>query len=133
MKITDLMIGNWVAYRRDFPDKVDGISTGGHSVHLEHDGWVNIGDIQPVPLTPEILEKNEFDLEGNGASFPCYEDTHLVYMIEWGYHEGTPTLHIASYHPNVKNYGSFLKHGVNNVHELQNAIRLCGIEKEVVL
>lgn len=63
MKATDLMIGDWVCLQDDtkceFPLKVDGVLTD--DISLEGEGFLGgaEGLIRPIPITPEILEKNE--------------------------------------------------------------------------
>ena len=62
MKATDLMIGDWVCLKDDtkseLPLKVDGVLTD--DISLEGEGFLGGVDglIRPIPITPEILEKN---------------------------------------------------------------------------
>ena len=64
MKATELMIGDWVCLKDDtkceFPLKVDGVLTD--DISLEGEGFLGGVDglIRPIPITPEILEKNGF-------------------------------------------------------------------------
>lgn len=118
MKANELMIGDWVAYRRDFPDKVDAIAIGGLSVHLEKDGWVRAEDIHPVRFTPEILKKNGFKDDQYFAELLCGEWQILC-----------DCSHIAMRH--MAGWSVDIPCGY--VHELQHALRLCEIEKEIVL
>ena len=66
MKATDLMIGDWVCLKDDtkceFPLKVDGVLTD--DISLEGEGFLGgaEGLIRPIPITPEILEKNGFEM-----------------------------------------------------------------------
>lgn len=107
----DLMIGDWVAYRRDFPDRVTGISSDGLSVCLAKDGWISVIDFLPIPISPEILEKN-FPTAGELAWWPVEDGLHCE----------------------SRNTEDIMVSGVFRfVHQLQHALRLCGIEKEVVL
>lgn len=68
-------------------------------------------DINPIPLTPEILEKNGW--------FP---------LDEYRY-EGDIALAKGRDYFRLKNTTIC----INSVHELQHALRLCGINKEVEL
>lgn len=62
MKATDLMIGDWVCLKDDIkselPLKVDGVLID--DISLEGEGFLGGVDglVRPIPLTPEILEKN---------------------------------------------------------------------------
>ena len=67
MKATELQIGDWVG--RVFNDnriiedyrQVDWIRTG--EIGMRYQKVWSIGCIEPIPLTPEILEKNGFSPE----------------------------------------------------------------------
>lgn len=83
----------------------------------------SIGRLRPIPLTPEILEKNstvrkELNRHDFEILFDDYSDASLVKCIgdsEHGYHD-------VEYICDVK-----------YVHTLQHALKLCGIDKEIVL
>lgn len=84
--------------------------------------WVEEGLLEPIPLTPEILENNGFHEEWD-------EDIKLMVcdsiIVEIG--------------NNYKLYtdGKMYLHRVlaplYYVHQLQHALRLCNIEKEIIL
>lgn len=81
-------------------------------------------DLEPVPLTPEILEKNEFVIENGEFVFDFYNGTVIIYN-RFDYN-----LRI------VENYKTILDikyYSEIAVHELQHALRLCKILKEIVL
>ena len=73
MKSTDLMIGDWV-YRPDCYSKVKEIRENG-IIGLDHlRGIISFEELKPIPLTPEILEKNGFvydseDKQDEGADY----------------------------------------------------------------
>ena len=130
MKASELMYGDWVIYRRDFPDRVLGISADGLSVYLEHDNWLAMYIIKPVPLTPEILQKNGF---GYVERDTLMSYTH--YYLSEPYYCQNMDLHIGT-----DNKGHFWLNylrndidGLRYVHELQHAFRLLRIDREVVL
>ena len=110
MKITELQIGDCVAYRGNYV-KVTSLyaKNGSNEVGFtDKEGtWVDGSMILPIPLVPEILEKNGIKLQiGPGG---LYQGTI----------EGL----------NVKIYFNIIEY----VHELQHALRLCGIDKEIIL
>lgn len=73
--------------------------------------WVRIGLLQPIPLTPEILKKNGW--------FP---------LDEYRY-EGDIALAKGRDYFRLKNTTIC----INSVHELQHTLRLCGIDKEIII
>lgn len=89
--------------------------------------------IEPIPLTAEILEKNGFKkCDGNEWSVFKYEDDDYtkkaLYQVLWSADE--LYLEIDSY---TSRTGEFNRMGVEFVHELQHALRLCGITCEIIL
>lgn len=145
MKINELQIGNWVyeGERTQFPMFVTGIlkDSDGNSgeVYLDFEGnegdiWeVDIEDMRAIPITAEFLTKNGFEKVENYL----LED----YEVEaiWECETKDKQSATLEKYPNDENfvfgYGSCLWNGVNikYVHQLQNAMRLCGIEWEVKL
>lgn len=127
MKATDLMIGDWVCLKDDtkseLPLKVDGVLID--DISLEGDGFLGGVDglIRPIPLTPEILEKNGFGFTRNS-------DTKSVWNGWWIYkglelaasclnREGNWPCYINIYDSNIK---------CEYVHQLQHALRLCKLD-----
>lgn len=91
--------------------------------------------LNPVPLTAEILEKNGFERkeEDRGFSEPycVYVNDDFQYVVKVYPKDGMDRysrLIIGEYDDNE--YMSLL---INQVHELQHALRLCGIDKEIEL
>lgn len=134
MEAKDLMIGDCLRYKTDFPDKVlqgkivkvVGIN-GRVSVRTidddvyhdrEHSDW-----LEPIPIAPKILEKNGFGkLITYGTEKWIYGDIRMnIYSSGcWRFCADTK-----------RNENSVIY--IHFVHELQHALRLCGIEKEIVL
>lgn len=143
MKATDLMIGDWVG--RVFDDKriiedyrqVDWIRTG--EIGMRYRKVWSIGCIEPIPLTPEILEKNGWyygltsdEEDAEYCLGGCHYDRH------WCYDEGAGSISLIF--PNDTDGGeliiddqSFNRHlnlvfcDTLHVHELQRELRLCGL------
>jgi len=64
MKVEELFVGAWVFYDNKLY-RVLGIITdfdGNYRCKLSGDlvQWVSVSDLKPIPITAEILEKNEF-------------------------------------------------------------------------
>lgn len=129
MKVNELMIGDWVKYGNRFAiiktldnnECIILVSCDGNDV-LIRETYDNIEDI---PLTHEILEKIGFNIEPNiGYIIDDYDGTQIIYD-SWD-----NNLRI------IKDYKSCLDIETFNdftVHELQHALKLCGVEKEIEL
>lgn len=92
----------------------------------QYDGGIWVDYLSPIPITPEILEKN-FGSALNGCYFEGDEFYEL--MI----HEVNDGTWIIK-HDNIE-FSDIPRQQVmvSYVHELQHALRLCGIEKEISL
>lgn len=143
MKATELMIGDWVIfdpnvfnedeckrYHEPYPYQIK----TGECI----DDAVN-GCYDPIPLTAEIFEKNEFKEgtysildKGGYKSFPEYK-----YINREEITNTSKNLIKVSY--SDKNGGVYdISFGIGShifdikyVHELQHAMRLCGVKKEI--
>jgi hypothetical protein len=151
MKANELMIGDWVhveAHRgfnaqnvrvETIPDN-DGDNEYGH--HYGHIGvWLESDDndfrdveakhLQPIPLTPEILEKNGFKspMPNGMMLFSDKEkDISIVVMKT----NNAPNCN-GKYLVGIKQSYTDSKVVMNYVHQLQHALRLCGIDKTIEL
>ena len=133
----DLMIGDYVI-RKNVPNEfliVDTIDSIRDIVYLDLDGLgitEKIENIEPIPLTSEILEKNGFIIKKKWAQIGNFGDSPL---IMWHFVDD----------PILRDYNTELEIHQNDtgkvhvripceyVHELQHALRLCGIEKTIEL
>ncbi len=140
----ELMLGDWVNFLIDIEggdteyDPVNEIYQPMQIVSItawgNNDGEVeslagvinDIDQVKPIPLTPEILEKNGFIKQ----AFDGWKLRTENYSIMWRTDYGEPNLIIDSW---SADYGKFNKFGISFVHELQHALRLCGIEKQIEL
>lgn len=111
MKANELMIGDWVKCGSRYM-KV---------TQLAED--MDCDDIDPIPLTTEILEKN-FEKK---TFYGIYDDYFDLDIRE--YSDG---LYIVTYHSCEFNIPDQTIH-LSWVHELQHFMRHCGIEKEIEL
>lgn len=126
LKISDLSVGDWV--------KASGVAKRVHSIEFQNGAYfVNFSDpdtnsedylhapfIEPIPITPEILEANGWARNE--------EDEYMAYY-------GDPTSGIAhvkgTYHyrlevPEVSVVCYFM-------HQLQHALRFAGVKKEIIM
>lgn len=133
MKAEELMIGDWLFYRGQFnafPFKVEQITKKKVGYHAEPNEsmmyYLRLYECNPIPLTPEILERNGFIyITSQGIYEFCTDD----YRILWPTDDKN-TLAINSY---FAKYGILTKSDIDYVHQLQHALRLCGINKQIKL
>ena len=129
MKSNELMISDWVMH-------TDPINNG-EKVQVKEihgDGYITVDGaitkrFEPIPLTAEILEKNGFvefmphnwQIVIDNIMIEIRESEHnMAIWLDWEEHDtGT--------------YASYILPSPNYVHELQHALRLCNIDKEIEL
>lgn len=135
MKANELQIGDYVNYRGQII-KVTSLYDKGGSNEVgwsdKEDVWVNADNVKPIPLTPEILEKNGFVIKKKWAQIGNFGDSPL---IMWHF-EDDAILHDFKHELEIHQNDTGKVHvriPCEYVHELQAALRLCGIEKEIVL
>jgi len=98
--------------------------------------WVRFNLLEPIPLTSEILEKNGFDkVPQPGCSNPYHwefkeyeeETDELLYHIK-AYSNPFRGMYVS-----IENFGDCatlsLNKQIEHFHELQQALRLCGLDE----
>lgn len=128
MRVEELMIGDYVQVNDEACKVISisyfdiGISDSKEDFYNEH-----IDSIKPIPLTTKILEKNGFvkfmphnwQIVIDNIMIELREPEHnMAIWLDWAEH-------------NTGAYASYMFPGPNCVHELQHALRLCGIDKEI--
>ena len=121
MKATDLMIGDFVA-ENNTPLQIAALGTA-KTGFIDVKGFYHYYDnIEPIPLTAEILEKNGFDYNDSLAEWATDS-----FCIGFGHEAFKEELdHFFVWVPNCEV-------ALNYVHELQHALKLCGIDKNIEL
>lgn len=131
MEAKDLMVGDWV---------YDTILKGNTKVEIlslsgirgdYHDNVWDEKTFEPVPLTAEILEKNGFVLINNFYRFSVQDVYDEVVVDVRISEEGC--CRVDAEHCSDEIIEAEISAKIWNVHELQHALRLCGIDKEIVL
>ena len=147
MKAKELMIGDWVKLKTyGVSDKYERTleyiyvkiaEIGGCLITIEYNNEIKEPyricentEIEPIPLTEEILEKNGF--ENIGDDTYQLEEKPFWFWVDffrhtYGCEYDTSTYEYEDDEHRLKLYG------IPSVHELQHALRLCGIEKEIEL
>ena len=92
MRATELKIGDWVAYKGKTA-KIHALDSPCIYVDADNEIWGTLeddGDISPIPLTEEILEKNGWRVGLLETGKPCYINgwTYLSKIDERHWHLG---------------------------------------------
>lgn len=135
MKIQDLSVGDWVNvlnYHWDgspYTGQIDGIIKKHGTYYLQFGSALSaeIDRCEPIPITKEILEKNGFKLKEESERYIKTDDFYDVEICEYNDGLWIVTLTDCEFtlpHSQVH---------VSYVHQLQQAMRLYGIEKEIEL
>ena len=138
IKDNELMIGDWVltldaTHKEKVFAQVDAIEEGKRSILVtrECSNWfVDIDWIEPIPLTTEILEKNGFVIKKKWAQKGNFGNNPL---IMWHYDDDITTRdfkHELEIHQNDTGK-VHVSVQCDYVHELQHAMKLCGIKVEI--
>lgn len=133
LKISDLSVGDWVQDKEGTPAKILGIEqwSGDYYLNVEMNGD-DVGNViaegaLPIPIAPEILDKNgakktEF-VKDSGYEFYRCDDFYASRV------EGSKWWTIIVRNECREVVNCYVQH----IHQLQHALRLAGIEKEIEL
>ena len=134
MKATELMIGDWVCLKDDtkceFPLKVDGVLTD--DISLEGEGFLGGVDglIRPIPITPEILEKNGFErsvvipsnfyrnIDNERLIFSPHSSCYGLGYVHWDESNDADIMHRLE-----------VQQPIMYIHQMQHALRLFGLDQ----
>lgn len=129
METKELMIGDLVIHGFGGIGKITEI--GNKTVVIKDDGFDTgdgmnevsfaINELKPIFITRKILEKNGFKFEQQGSlevAILKMKNRHPITLEYIGWSDGRWSIHE---HRLVVKY----------VHELQHALRLCGVNKEI--
>lgn len=128
MKATELMIGDWVMRKEvSLPLQIRAIRSEKYCPNSDNyigtdyaEDWSSLSYYSPIPLTAEILEKNgwiEYHIENNGYCSDC----------DYYYHNKNLPLVYAKI--TGKEDMIYLNCHIKYIHELQHALRLCGMNE----
>lgn len=122
MKATELMIGDWVNI------EYGGAGFGFAPVKVVCITEDNTEWLYPIPLTEEILKANGFDIIQDGDSLTIWKQKddeygNEVYDITIYASKG-----VMRFDTCVRFHGTIRKN-IYYVHELQHALRLCGLNE----
>lgn len=130
MKANEFMLDDWVIAPSGNPIRVYSLGKNGIGLGVAH----TYRNLQPIPITPEILEKNGFALVEVGDNGPATPKKNYNRYERWECK--TMWIDISIWFDRI--IKKWCLHGLNSVnisyvHELQHAFKFCKIEKEIVL
>ena len=140
MKVTDLMIGDWIQVKRGLNghltnEKIKGLiddDTEPYPITLATGETVSLKDVVLIPLTEDILAKNfggydhiDYDKE---ARLPCYFVGNRRVFVDSIMDKGH-----CFYFCHKDDWAGLHDIEIHYVHQLQHLLRLCSIEKEIEL
>ena len=124
MKASELMIGDWVMSTHPaVPRPIRVKEIYDRNVGYKN-GLLHMSFIEPIPLTPEILEKN---FEPKGERYYCGDEFNDIDINE--YTDGLWEVTVWNVEIGMLDCKAY----VCCVHELQHVLRLCEIDKDIEL
>ena len=133
MKVTELQIGDYIRINRTkeivWVFEIDGDR---NVINNESDGYcseknINIDDIEPIPITPEILRKSGFILKSDGWLWCEEEGIDEKNYIFIQFRKGCGDVRLVEL--NFVNKVLAKYEHIHYIHELQHALRLCGLSE----
>jgi hypothetical protein len=134
MKINELMIGDWVYnkhHKKNIQIQPYDFFVHGHGnngTFAVSSTIVSGRDLVPIELTEDILVKNGFEKSTRVGTYELNTD---YYEIEvWDYSDGLWVVKVQYIEFSSLPYSQAT---ITHVHALQHLLRLCGVEKELVI
>ena len=130
IRVEELMIGDWVNIMvegYDNPTQIKEIGPFWVKVTQDEKDY-GIVLIEPIPITPEILERNGFESVKNIFGFKTYKLNDDFILEDRGKRK---CLCRSCY--TMQPYSTFWVCDIEHVNELQHALKLCGISKNIEL
>ena len=138
IRVEEISIGDWVNVPNYYWDEsphvgqVDGIIKRHGTYYLQFSSAFSaeIDRCKPIPITPEIIEKNGFELKPDGwlwSNEGLEEQNYIFIQFRKGC-DGVRNCEINFIHRAQVTFKQLYF-----VHELQHALKLCGIPKNIEL
>ena len=141
MKANELMIGDWVSHFAEGKNCVVtelrgrkvAVSYTDNNGNTKYSVLLPEMAFEPIPLTADILERNGFVKSYGVSDTPPYdkdEEGNMYYSFKgehkfWGWWQPDNTYYVPA-----NAMGDIV---IKHVHQLQHALRLAGIDKEIEL
>lgn len=135
ISVSDLSIGDWVIVEwldgERWRGKLTRLSvTGAVEVCCANDKHVRCSDgfISAIPITAEILEKNGLEQNSN-----CLDYRFIIGNIYCSISMGIKCWYVNIYDISNSPHTPIFKAHIIHIHELQHALRLAKVGKEIIL
>lgn len=128
IKISELSIGDWISDKNGIVAQVRGIEcwSDGYVVNVRTKAGtitnLTVGGVLPIPLLPKILEKNGWNKIVRNIKYQTWVKGD-IYIRKYSAEEWY-RLFIGRFE---------MKFNLYHTHQLQHALRLAGVEKEIEL
>ena len=151
LKISDLSVGDWVRWgernvqiaeigqlvysfgsrKIDFDNRVTLRYKENIPVYCES---VMLADLEPIPITAEILEKNGWVFHKGSRWWVCEIDKDTRANV-WLGENGGCRVEVSVMYGELRTWSNYadVKLANAHIHLLQHALRLAGVEKEINL
>lgn len=130
MNALELQKRDWVLLFGKYPATVFAIDeTEFYVTDKDGEDWhVAHAHVQPIAITTEILQANGFTFHGGGKSRKPWQVVRPGVYISW-----SKDRLVLRYRRELGRPATYMNVDCHFVHELQHALRMAGIEEEVVL
>ena len=140
MKASELMISDYLFYKGEMRRiKVASITKKKVGYHIKDNEnrmyYARLCDCEPILVTTEILEKNDFIDNNRVLPYPYYEyiNEKANLKICFAFPQGNRTSYKEPW-VYIDSKNVFIEHlSCRYIHQFQHALRLCKIEKEIIL
>ena len=125
LRVQDLQIGSLVMHENGTPMQVTKLRGNDFACGTSYWSYNNI--YHPIPITPEILEKNGFKREGVIELYNLYAgiDHRVTIHDDKGYMNSNNEWYV---HVDSEDYSTIAGCELTYLHELQALLRICKIE-----
>lgn len=127
----DLMVGDWLMFN-DNPCQVKGLHSDDSAALVGYKSPYFLIDAEPIPLTPEILEKNGFERDKNISLYNAYTGINSRVILHDDF-MSMNSRNVWDVHVDSEDYCTIATCELTYVHQLQQLLRLCKIDKEIVV
>ena len=140
MKANELMVDDWVLHDGE-PYQIRQLGIYGENrdgenypaVCVSKPKWIGLivdrNEIEPIPLTTKILEKNGWSYNNEDAKYAAETWVGNGLMLQEN-GVGYRIVVVSDYDDEDTNDTQFV---ITYIHQLQHALRLCGIDKEIII
>ena len=129
--VKELQIGDWVLYTefgKNKPTQVEDIESSGRVWLKGENEYTTDAYIDPIPFTEEIIKKNDINEQGWDLRFIIAKSKRTKSK------KRENIIYINTYRYNNDTYEETdVLLAIRYVHELQHVLRVCKIDKEIVL